>query len=242
MIGEPIISVIMITIGLSTGLQALMKWIFGVNLQPFPPIFHTKMVNVFGLQSRRLHPQLVVSVAMMAGMAWFFKVSRYGIAMRATAFNQQVAQSLGISVKSVFAMARRSRPPCPVSPASSSPWSNGVVGGPCRLRHQGVPGDHLGGLDSVGRRGARLGIIIGCSRTSRTSSTANTCNGANLFEIAPLLPLVFILMIKPYGLFAPRTSSESDHGRPDPPSRRRFPHSYAADTTLFPTKTSRATC
>jgi len=46
-------------------------------------------------------------------------------------------------------------------------------------------------------------------------------------------------MIKPYGLFAPRTSSESDHGRPDPPSRRRFPHSYAADTTVFPTKTSR---
>ena len=32
---------------------------------------------------------------MMAGMAWFFKVSRYGLAMRATAFNQQVAQSLG---------------------------------------------------------------------------------------------------------------------------------------------------
>jgi len=155
MIGEPIISVIMITIGLSTVLQALMKWIFGVNLQPFPPIFHTKLVNVFGLQVQTVYIlSLVVSVAMMAGMAWFFKVSRYGIAMRATAFNQQVAQSLGISVKSVFAMARRSRPPCPRSPASSSPWSTA-----CR---RALPptasrcsGDHLGGLDSVGRRGAR---------------------------------------------------------------------------------------
>src|SRR5258708_9151271 len=48
---------------------------------------------------------LAVSVAMMIGMAWFFRASKSGLAMRATAFNQQVAESLGISVKSVFAMA-----------------------------------------------------------------------------------------------------------------------------------------
>lgn len=39
MIGEPIISVIMVTIGLSTILQALMKWMFGTSPQPFPRIF-----------------------------------------------------------------------------------------------------------------------------------------------------------------------------------------------------------
>ena len=39
LIGEPIISVIMVTIGLSIFFQALMKWIFGVFAQPFPPIF-----------------------------------------------------------------------------------------------------------------------------------------------------------------------------------------------------------
>ena len=36
MIGEPIISVIMVTIGLSIFFQALMKWIFGVSAQSFP--------------------------------------------------------------------------------------------------------------------------------------------------------------------------------------------------------------
>ena len=106
MIGEPIISVIMVTIGLSTVLQALMKWIFGINLQPFPQIFQTKLVNIFGLQVQTVYIlSLVVSGLMIAGMAWFFRVSKYGLAMRATAFNQQVAQSLGISVKNVFAMA-----------------------------------------------------------------------------------------------------------------------------------------
>src|SRR6187455_447761 len=35
MIGEPIIAVIMVTIGLSTVFQAALKWMFGTNLQPF---------------------------------------------------------------------------------------------------------------------------------------------------------------------------------------------------------------
>ena len=42
MIGEPIISVIMVTIGLSTVFQAALKWIFGVNPQPFPRVFQSQ--------------------------------------------------------------------------------------------------------------------------------------------------------------------------------------------------------
>src|SRR5258707_5882623 len=106
MIGEPIISVIMVTIALSEVFQASLKWIFGVNPQPFPRVFTSQSVNLLGLQIQTVYVMsLVVSIAMMIGMAWFFRVSKYGLAMRATAFNQQVAQSLGISVKSVFAMA-----------------------------------------------------------------------------------------------------------------------------------------
>src|SRR5437762_5790330 len=95
MIGEPIISVIMVTIGLSTVFQAALKWIFGVNPQPFPDVFTSKSIAILGLQIQTVYiMSLVVSLAMMIGMAWFFRVSKYGLAMRATAFNQQVAQSL----------------------------------------------------------------------------------------------------------------------------------------------------
>src|SRR6201747_1557274 len=106
MVGEPIISVIMVTIALSTVFSALMKWMFGVNLQPFPRVFNTQNVNILGLQVQTVYlMSLAVSLAMMVGMAWFFRFSKYGLAMRATAYSQQVAQSLGISVKQVFAMA-----------------------------------------------------------------------------------------------------------------------------------------
>src|ERR1700752_1007891 len=50
MIGEPIISVIMVTIGLSTVLQATLKWMFGVNPQPFPRVFQNASIDLFGLQ------------------------------------------------------------------------------------------------------------------------------------------------------------------------------------------------
>src|ERR1700746_2942429 len=106
MIGEPIISVIMVTIALSTTFQAATKWIFGVNLQPFPQVFAASAITLLGIQIQTVYlMSLAVSIAMIAGMAWFFSSSKYGLAMRATAFDQQVAQSLGISVKNVFAVA-----------------------------------------------------------------------------------------------------------------------------------------
>src|ERR1700724_3272195 len=55
MIGEPIISVIMVTIGLSEVFQASLKWIFGVNPQPFPRVFTSQSVNLLGLQLQTVY-------------------------------------------------------------------------------------------------------------------------------------------------------------------------------------------
>jgi branched-chain amino acid transport system permease protein len=110
LIGEPVISVIMVTIGLSIFFQALMKWLFGVSAQPFPPIFAQPSIDVLGLQVKTVYAMsTLISIGIMISFAWFFKFSRMGLAMRATAFNQQVAQSLGISVRQVFALSRGSR-------------------------------------------------------------------------------------------------------------------------------------
>src|SRR3977135_1084610 len=77
MIGEPIISVIMVTVALSTVFAALIKWIFGVNLQPFPRVFTTHNVNILGLQVQTVYlVGLAVSIAMMIGMAWSFRLPK----------------------------------------------------------------------------------------------------------------------------------------------------------------------
>lgn len=204
LIGEPIISVIMVTIGLSTIFQAAMKWIFGTNAQPFPPIFKTQSINLFGLQIQTAYIlSLAVSLAMMAGMAWFFRFSKYGLAMRATAFNQQVAQSLGISVKNVFAMAWA------ISAVVSA--VAGVVVGVVNsvspaLSTYGIkvfPAVILGGLDSI--VGAVIGgLIIGLLENIAHYFDSEFLHWGNLYEIAPFYVLIIILMIKPYGLFGTR--------------------------------------
>jgi len=201
MIGEPIISVIMVTIALSTVLQAAMKWIFGVNPQPFPPIFTSQSVDILGLQIQTVYlMSLVVSLAMMAAMAWFFQSSKHGLAMRATAFDQQVAQSLGISVKNVFAMSWAISATVSAVAGVVVAVVNGVSAGLSIYGIKVFPAVILGGLDSIG--GAVIGgIIVGLLENFAQFIDGEYLHWGNFYEIAPFYVLIIILMIKPYGLF-----------------------------------------
>ena len=201
MIGEPIISVIMVTIALSTVFQATLKWMFGINPQPFPRVFATQSVNFAGLQIQTVYlMSLVVSVLMMAGMAWFFRASKYGLAMRATAFNQQVAQSLGISVKSMFAMAWAISAVVSAVAGVVVAVVNGVSFGLAAYGIKVFPAVILGGLDSIA--GAVIGgIIIGLLENVAQFVDGEYLHWGNLYEVAPFYVLIVILMIKPYGLF-----------------------------------------
>lgn len=204
LIGEPIISVIMVTIGLSIFFQALCKWLFGVFAQPFPPIFTTSQVSILGLEIQTVYlMSLGISVAMMAAFAWFFRYSKHGLAMRATAFDQQVAQSLGIPVRNVFAMAWA------ISAVVSSVAGIvvGIVNGvSSALSFYGIkvfPAVILGGLDSVA--GAVIGgLVIGLLENLAQYVDGQYLHWGNLYEIVPFYVLVVILMIKPYGFFGTR--------------------------------------
>ncbi|MCV5224525.1 hypothetical protein OFC57_37055, partial [Escherichia coli] len=69
-------------------------------------VFETNVVNIGGLNVEFAYIlSLIFSMLIMGAFYWFFKFSKMGLAMRATAFNQQVAQSLGISIKKVFAIS-----------------------------------------------------------------------------------------------------------------------------------------
>ncbi|MBV1798770.1 branched-chain amino acid ABC transporter permease [Siccirubricoccus sp. G192] len=204
LIGEPVISVIMATIGLGIFFQALMKWIFGVFAKPFPPIFPVERVNLLGLEVQTVYLlSLGISVLIMAGFAWFFSVSKHGLAMRATAFDQQVAQSLGISVPKVFAMSWA------ISAVVSSVAGVvvGVVNGvSSALSFYGIkvfPAVILGGLDSI--IGAVLGgLIVGVLENWAQYIDAEWLNWGNMYTIAPFYALILILLVKPYGLFGTR--------------------------------------
>jgi branched-chain amino acid transport system permease protein len=201
MIGEPIISVIMLTIGLSIFFQSLLSWIFGEWVKPFPEVFAADSVRVLGLETQPAYiMSLVFALIIMGGFFYFFKYSKMGLAMRATAFDQQVAASLGISVKQVFAVSWAISAMVSAMAGVVIGMVNGVSSALSFFGIKVFPAAILGGLDSI--VGAIVGgIIIGLLENIAQFVDSEWLQWGNLYEIVPFYVLIIILMIKPYGLF-----------------------------------------
>lgn len=201
LIGEPIISIIMVTVGLSIFLQAVMKWIFGVHTKPFPDVFPVKTVQLFGLNVETAYiMSTAIAVIGMAGFAWFFKVSKTGLAMRATAFDQQVAASLGVSVKKMFALSWAISATVSAIAGVVVGIVNGVSASLSAFGIKVFPAVIVGGLDSI--IGAVVGgLIIGILENLAEFFDGQYFHFGNMYEVAPFYVLIVILMFKPYGLF-----------------------------------------
>jgi branched-chain amino acid transport system permease protein len=200
LIGEPVISVIMVTIGLGVILRGLIYMIWTPSFRNFPQIFPPKPLNLnFAVVPSGLWWGFVFAIIGTIIFLLIFKFSRTGVAMRATANDQQAALSMGISVRWVFALA----------------WCFGamasVIGGIVIGNISGISvymGDIglkvlaviiLGGLDSIG--GAILGGFIIGILENLTGLYIDPLIGGGAKDVAPFLILVFIIMIRPYGLF-----------------------------------------
>jgi len=201
MIGEPVVSVIMVTLGLSSILRAVVQGIWGTDTRPYPEIFPSAPVMIGPVPVSRAYAwSLGCVVVLLVAFSLFFKRSRFGIAMRATAFSQQVALSMGISVRHMFALAW--------AIAAVVSAIGGILLGAVRtgvdqslalIGLKVLPVVILGGLDSV------LGAIVGGLLIGVLENLAggylDPVFGGGVKEVAPFVILVSILMIKPYGLF-----------------------------------------
>ena len=196
LVGQPIISVIMVTIGLAYVLAALVHMIWGTTPRPFPKFIPDETVTIFGAKvgEERLWALGLAAVALVA-FAVFFQRSRHGIAMRAVADDQQAALAMGISVRRVFALS----------------WAlagvSAVIGGILVANLIGVSGEVsnfgllvfpvviVGGLDSI------PGAVVGGAIVGLLSSFTGGYIGGGLETVIPYIALVLILLVKPYGLF-----------------------------------------
>jgi branched-chain amino acid transport system permease protein len=202
MIGEPVISIIMVTIGLSSVLRSIVTAIWGTQIQIYdPPLFPEAAVNLAGIPTSQVYLWSFGLSALFLGLfALFFKFSKAGVAMRATAFSNQVALSMGIPVKNIFALAW-----CIASVVSAvgGILIGSINGINAQLGSFGLkvfPAVILGGLDSI--PGAALGgLIVGVLENLSDGVLKSFFGLQGIKEVAPYVFLVIILMIKPYGLF-----------------------------------------
>jgi branched-chain amino acid transport system permease protein len=200
LIGQPIISVIMVTLGLGVILKGLMYMIWTPTFRSFPEIFPPEPLNLgFAVVPSGLWWGLVFAVIATAVFLVIFKFSRTGVAMRATANDQQAALSMGISVRWVFALSW-------CFGAMASAIGGIVIGningisvymGDVGLRVLAVI--ILGGLDSIG--GAIIGGLIIGVLENLAGLYIDPLVGGGAKSVAPFFMVVLILMIRPQGLF-----------------------------------------
>ncbi len=203
LIGEPIISVIMVTIGLMSILDGLIYLTpFGAENFSFPPFLPTTPIGFAGVSiSWTQLVGVVTTFLLIACFTWFFQKSTVGISMRAVSDDQLAAMSIGISVPKVFGLAW-------AMAGLSAAAAGGIIGNITGLNFETLhafgivvfPVVILGGLDSI--LGAVVaGIIMGLIQQFAAGYLDGHWGLNGTGEVMPYIILLVILLFKPHGLF-----------------------------------------
>ncbi|MFS8640103.1 MAG: branched-chain amino acid ABC transporter permease [Symbiobacteriaceae bacterium] len=198
-IGEPPISIIMVTMGLSFLIKAVIHAIWGTDMRSFQGLFRSQPIVIGPVAISEVFLWgLVAALILLILLNAFFKYSLLGIAMRATADDEQAALSMGISVKRILAATWAV---AAMVAAVGGIFLGNIAGVNPLLTSYGLkvlPVAILGGLDSI--PGAILGgFIIGILEALTGGYLDQYLTGIK--EVVPFVIMVIILLIKPYGLF-----------------------------------------
>lgn len=200
MLGEPIFSVVMVTIGLASVLKSVIGLIWKHDIQRIPSPFPIQPIKAGSIIVSHVQIwTIALSVFFIILLLFFFKYTSMGLGMRATAEDQDTSLLMGINVNKVFTFA------WVISAVVAS--VGGIFLGTFLLMTpemsfvglKAFPAVILGGLESIG--GAIIGgIAIGIIE-NYVGGYIDSVFKFPIKEIAAYIVLFIVLMIRPYGLF-----------------------------------------
>ena len=212
MVGEPVFSVAILTIGIDILLRTVLNNWIGLNPRylgdPFQSFGNFGSVNVGGVTLKYLEiAALFTGVVLIILLSVFFKRSKYGVAMMATSYDQEAALAQGINVGRIFGLVWM------ISGVLAGFAGFFITGGFNTLTQASflsalrvLPAVAIGGLDSI--PGAVIGsLIIGLTQgyvayyQLMLEGVIGFSLGSGFSLIAPYLIMFFILIFKPDGLF-----------------------------------------
>lgn len=95
----PVITIVIVTLGLAVLLNGLMSLIWGGGNRPFHGPFSTRTIDVGGVPiSLQDIGILAVSFVLVGLLALFFRFTKLGLALRAAALNRQSSELVGVRV------------------------------------------------------------------------------------------------------------------------------------------------
>ena len=201
MIGEPILAVIMVTVGLSFFFKGMVFIIWDTDTQVFlPRVFSIEPIVLLGVTVGSVYLwSFVAAMVLMVIFMCFFKFTRWGLSMQACADDEMAALSLGVSAKFVYALAWGIAFMAAGVGGTLLGNINGLNYSVSSLGLLVLPVVVFGGLNSI--PGAIVGgITIGILQ-NLTGGYLDYYFPGGIKEIAPFIFMVIFLLFKPYGLW-----------------------------------------
>ena len=207
MIGEPLFSVAVITLGLEIILRVFATDAVKIQFRSVAAPWGTDSFTLGGAVINYSYIAVMVTAALAFIAVFFFYRSRTGIAMRAVAYDQEAAMAQGIKVGRVFAIAWAAGAvlACLGGIFATQPpvkQTGAVEPDTALVAFRALPAVILGGLDSV--VGALIGgLLIGLAEIFAGQYLAGQTDilGAGYPLIVPYVAMIIGLLVRPYGLF-----------------------------------------
>jgi len=192
----PIFSIVIATIGASIVLRSSAGIVYGYDVLPLPTIFSKDPIRLGVLNFTAMDAGVIgSSLAIMLALYLFFKLTKTGMAMRATAQSQTAARLMGVSVTRIFSLTW-----------AISAGIGGVAGvliAPIiyldpNLGFIGVKafaGAILGGFGSI------PGAIVGGMLLGIIENLSGYFFNAGIKQVSTYILLILVLVVRPSGLF-----------------------------------------
>jgi branched-chain amino acid transport system permease protein len=201
LIGKPVLTVIMMTVGLSFFFRGMVEFVWGTDTRVFtPPVFPLQPIKLGFLVIGQVYLwSFLAAILLLLIFVAFFKYTRWGLAMQATADDEMAALSLGISARFVYSAAWSI---AFMAAGVAGTLLGNINGLNISVGYLGLlvlPAVVLGGLNSV--PGAIVGgILIGILQNFSGTYLDRYFPGG-VREIVPFVFMTIFLLFKPHGLW-----------------------------------------
>ena len=212
MVGEPVFSVAILTIGIDILIRTVLDDWIGLNPRymgdSFSMMGNFGSLNIGGVSLKYLELTALVAAIFVIGLLTiFFKYSKYGLAMRAASFDQEASLAQGINVGRVIALVWFiAAMLASLSGFFITGGFNGLSQASFVTALRALPAIVIGGLDSL--VGAVVGsLIVGLTQgyiayyQISIENSIGISFGSGFSLLAPYLIMFVILIIRPDGLF-----------------------------------------
>ena len=206
MIGKPVFVISIITLGVDIVIRVVVNAYIGLDVRQVGAPWGLSTSRLLGVEVQQRHLIMFVTTMVLVAILFaFFRYSRMGLAMRAVAFDQEVALAQGVSVGFVFALSWAIAGTLATVAGVFVSTGAGVDQQLWIIALKALPVIILGGLDSLG--GAVIaGLAIGVVESLVATYGADIAPwlGGEFSLVTPYLVMMVVLLVRPYGLFGTR--------------------------------------